>query len=207
MPRIMSLTTLLPADSGLRERSRLPGLSASGKAVGIGEVLTLLAMGMGSAALATFVRLRLGIPGHQIVYSIFPMALGFALVPRRRAGSVMGMGALIAALAFTAGGAAIGAGALTSLVVTGPFLDLALRVGGRGRRLYPAFLLAGTLSNLVAMFVRGSVKVLGIPGLTGTRPFASWAPEAVISYTLAGLIAGGLSAAAWFHVRGSRTTG
>jgi hypothetical protein len=207
MLNMMSLTALLPADSRLRERSRLPALAASGGAVGIGEVLTLLAMGTGAAALATFVRLRLGIPGHQIVYSIFPMALGFALVPRRRAGSVRGMGALIATLAFTAGGAAIGAGALTALVITGPFLDLALRAGGRGRGLYPAFLLAGTLSNLVAMLVRGSVKILGVPGLAGTRPFASWAPEAVVSYTLAGLVAGGLSAAAWFHVRGSRATG
>ena len=203
MANVISLTALLPPDSRLRERSRIPSLASPGEAVGLAEVLTLLVMGAGAAALATFVRLRLGIPGHQIVYSVFPMAMGFALVPRRRAGTVMGMGAVIAATAFTAGGAAIGAGALTALVVTGPLLDLALLAAGGGRRLYAAFLLAGTLSNIIAMIARGGMKVLGVPGLAGTRPFASWASEAVISYTVAGFIAGGISAVAWFHLRGT----
>jgi hypothetical protein len=200
-----SIAALLPPEHRLRERSRVPVLLTPGRAAGLAELITLLATGAGTAALATFVHFRLGIPGHQIVYSLFPMALGFALVPRRRAGTVMGTGAVAAVMVFRIGGAAIGPGSLTSLVLAGPLLDLALRLGGRGRRLYGAFVIAGVTTNLIALSVRGSAKALEMGAMAGSRPFDSWLAEAVLTYPLAGLLAGGLSAAAWFQLRAPRS--
>ena len=91
-----SLKLWLPPEPVLRTRSRVPAVAGSDATVLPIELLTLLGMGGAAAALATLVHFRLGIPGHQIVYAIFPMGLGLALVPRRRAGAVMGVCALAA---------------------------------------------------------------------------------------------------------------
>ena len=41
------------------------------------------------------VGLEPGIPGHAILRAVFPMVTGLALVPRRGAGTVMGLGAML----------------------------------------------------------------------------------------------------------------
>lgn len=192
---------VLPLDELLRGQSRLGSL-ASSRRVSVLEILTLIGLGAVAAALTAFVDLHLRIPGHHILFAVFPMALGFALVPRRRAGTLMGL----SALAFTGGFGLAGVhpggvGALTSLLATGPLLDLSLRWGRGGARLYGAFLVGGAASNALAFVVRGTVKVLTIQNTVG-RPFGGWWPQAISTYTIAGLLAGLISAGAWFHFRG-----
>lgn len=195
------MAAVLPLDESLRAQSRLAGLALRGRVRAL-EVLTLVGLGGMSAALTTFMDLHLRIPGHHILFAVFPMALGFALVPRRRAGTLMGL----SALAFTGGfgllGAhAGGAGALTSLLATGPLLDMSLRWGRRGARLYGAFIVGGAASNAFAFVVRGTFKALTVGGLGGGT-FGEWWPQAIGTYAVAGLLAGFISAGAWFHLRG-----
>src|SRR5690606_21832762 len=107
------------------------------------------------------IEMRLQIPGSAILKVVLPMAMGLALVPRHGAGCVMG-----AAAALTAGGLKWGgfggegfsAGAMTSLIATGPLLDLALHRVSGGWRLYAAFAAAGLASNFLAFIVRGATK-------------------------------------------------
>jgi len=66
---------------------------------------------------------------------------------------------------------------------------------------------AGALANVGALLVRGGAKYFGIGGLGGTRPFAAWLAVATWTYVVAGMLAGLVSAAAWFHVRSRGSTG
>jgi len=128
------------------------------------------------------------------------MSLGLALVPRPWAGSVMTAAAMLAALGLRAGGMARGgSGAWTSLCMTGPLLDLALRSARPGWRLYLGFSLAGLASNLVALAVRASTKALGCEH-AGSRQLPEWWPQAIGTYAPCGLVAGLLSALFWFHL-------
>lgn len=200
----MSTHILSPA-LGVREQSRLPPLTAAIDPVAAREWLALALLGTTATLATTFVNFRLGIPGHHIVFTVFPFALGLALVPRHGAGSVMGGAALVAALAVRLLGFRVaGVGALTSLLLTGPALDLALLWARRGPRLYAAFVLAGLLANVAALLVRALAKLAGGPGLAGGRPFAAWWPEALLTYVLAGIAAGWISAACWFHFQPKR---
>ena len=139
------------------------------------EPVALLLAGAAAGCLSCLVRLHLGIPGHAILRAMVPIALGLALVPRRGAGSLMGAGALTAALA--AGGGGIGA--TTSLLLLGPAIDVAL---SRGRHVYLALVLAGVASNLVAFAVRGN-----------------WTPLSAVTYPVCGALAGLVAAAALFR--------
>ncbi len=141
------------------------------------ELATLVALGAVSALLTTFVNFKLGIPGHHIIFAMFPLALGFALAPRPLAGSVMSGSALATIAGLGLAGAHVpGVGVLTGLLLIGPLLDLALRWRGAGPRLYGAFVAVGALANIGAFFGRGLAKYFGIGGLGGGRPFASWLP-------------------------------
>ncbi|HEU4642359.1 MAG TPA: hypothetical protein VFS44_07870 [Gemmatimonadaceae bacterium] len=193
---------ILSLDDELRATSRVPAL-AGGGAVRPAEVATLLLAGAVASLLTNLVRLRLGIPGSSIVFAVFPIALGFALVPRRGAGTVMAGGALATTLALWLAGVRLdGVGAQTSLLLTGPLLDVALRWGARGWRPYLAFLAAGAASNAMAFVVRGATKLAGVGGgVGGPRGFGLWWPRAVGSYAVAGLVAGLIGALAWFHFR------
>jgi len=200
----MNLMILAPARV-LDGVSRLPTLAGDHAAVRRLELVALLLTGAVAACMSTFIDLNLRIPGHHILYSIFPMAFGFALVPRGRAGTVMGASALATTALLGLAGARIpGPGALTSLALTGPFLDVALRWGKSGWRLYGAFVLAGAASNIAAFVVRGALKATGVPGLAGGRALGSWLPQAVWTYTLAGVLCGLISAATWFRLRERR---
>jgi hypothetical protein len=190
----------LPLVPHLTRSARLGPLARSDQ-VGHVEIAALVGLGITAALLTTLVDFRLRIPGHHIVYAMFPIALGFALVPRRLAGTVMSGAAVATVLALGIGGARTpGVGVLTGLALAGPLLDRALRWGGEGRRLYGAFVLAGALANAAAFIVRGLAKYAGVGGLAGARPFESWLSAAVWTYLIAGMAAGLLSAAAWFQL-------
>jgi hypothetical protein len=162
---------------------------------------TLFLLGAGvSAALATaFLDRKLGVPGHAIIRAVFPMAFGLAFAPRRMGGMIMGAGALGTALVIKTGGmATIGPGAMTSLVLTGPLMDVALWRASRGWRLYLAFASAGLAANSMALAVRAGAKLGGLGHLTG-RPLGAWLPLAVGTYPLCGVLAGLVSAMIWFR--------
>ncbi len=217
-------TVLLPLDVGLLRAGRVPSLSVAGvREVRVAELVVLLLTGAVAAALTNLVRFRLGIPGSSIVFAVFPMALGLALVPRRGAGSVMAAGALLTTGMLGAAGVRLdGLGAQTSLLATGPLLDLAVRWANRGWRLYLAVLIACGASNTLAFIVRATAKLHGVPGMGarhggggdggggglggggGRLPFDLWLPQAVWTYAAAGIVAGLVSAAFWFHYRERR---
>ncbi|HEX6534710.1 MAG TPA: hypothetical protein VF041_08930 [Gemmatimonadaceae bacterium] len=197
---------MLSLHEELRATSRLPVLAGArgGSAVRPLELATLLLAGVAASLLTNLVRLRLGIPGSSIVLTVFPIALGFALVPRRWAGSVMAGGALATSLALWLAGARLdGVGAQTSLLLTGPLLDVAFGWGGGagGWRLYAAFVAAGGASNAAAFLVRGAARLAGVGEHGGARSFALWWPRAIGSYAAAGIVAGLIGALAWFHFR------
>jgi hypothetical protein len=178
-------------------------------AAGRVQVAVLVCTGAGAALLSTFLDLHLGVPGSRIIYSIFPMALGFAVAPRRGAGSVMGIGAVATAGLLGLGGARLpGVGGLTSLFLVGPLLDIALRWGRSGWRLYGAFIAAGALANAAAFAMRAAGKLAGWRGAGGGlrsgRALAEWLPLSVWTYAVAGVVAGLVSAVAWFHLREPR---
>jgi hypothetical protein len=106
----------------------------------------------------------------------------------------MGVGAVGSALAVRLGGwSGLGLGALTSLSLLGPLLDVALWHVRQGWRLYLGFAVAALASNLLALVARGGAKLAGLEH-PGARGLAEWWPQAVATYTLCGLIAGLLSA-------------
>ena len=198
-------TALLTLDEQLRRWARIPSLVTAPevRVAGI-EITALLAAGGLASMLVNLVRLRLGIPGSSIVWAAFPIALGFALVPRRGAGLVMTGGAAAMNLALMLGGARLdGIGAQTSLLLTGPLLDLALRWSRGGWRLYAAFIVACAGSNALAFIARASARLMGMAGHGGGGggSLHPWLPVAVWTYAAAGVIAGLISAAAWFQLR------
>ncbi len=74
---------------GVLAASRMPSLTRAGHRVSAAEMLLLLLCGCAAASAVAYVKLGLRIPGHVIVLTALPMALGMALAPRRMAGSVM----------------------------------------------------------------------------------------------------------------------
>src|SRR5262249_44745800 len=137
---------------GLFASGRVPAVASPDRPASALEVALLVGLGAAAALATTLLDFSLRIPGHAILRSVFPMALGMALVPRRLAGTVMGASALATALVVGAArGGGPGAGALTSLCLTGPLLDLVLWGADRGWRLYLGFVLAGLGSNLVSL--------------------------------------------------------
>lgn len=197
---------------GLTSTTRL-GLIVSDKTTAtLRDWLILLTAGILAACASTFLDLNIRrIPGHSILRVVFPMAVGLALVPRRGAGTVMGGSALVTGVAFRLcgfKGDAIGLGALTSLVATGPMLDWTLRRSNGGWRQYVAFAVAGLASNLLALTVRGTAKAMGWEKL-GTRPLFEWLSQAALTYAVCGLVAGLLSGVVLFYGRrrGEESTG
>jgi hypothetical protein len=200
-------TTTLSIHAGLSGSSRLRPRALENEGLSAADVLLLLGAGVAAAAATALLHLRLGIPGHAIIRAVFPMSLGLALAPRRMGGMVMGAGALGSALVIGAGGrAAIGVGAMTSLVLIGPFLDLALWRAKRGWQLYLGFAVAGLAANLAALTVRGGTKLVGLD-YNLARPFAAWWFPAIVTYPLCGVLAGLLSAMVWFKLHARHRDG
>ncbi len=165
------------------------------------EVLMLLLCGAGAATATGFIRLGLRIPGNAIILAVIPMALGYALTPRRLAGLVMSAGAFGTATAFSiAGLTRYGTGAIISLSVTGLIMDLALARARSGWRLYLGMIFAGIGANMLALASRGASKLLGLDFGGGMRPFADWWSQAAVTYTLSGAVAGLIGALCCFRL-------
>jgi hypothetical protein len=162
------------------------------------EILLLICCGAVSATVIGFVRLGLRIPGHSIVLSLIPMALGLALAPRRFGGFLMSAGAFAAASVYSGAGLAqYGSGAFVSLCLLGPMMDLALTKVRSGWRLYLGMMLAGIGTNLMALGSKITSKLLGLD--PGTRLLGEWLPQAIVTYAISGVIAGLLGAICFFH--------
>src|SRR5262245_61952520 len=99
----MHSTAVLGTHDGLAAAGRLPALPAAGRAISVVELAVLFLAGAAAAFLSALVELKLRIPGHAILRVIVPFSLGLALVPRRMAGSVMGVSALLTAVALSLG--------------------------------------------------------------------------------------------------------
>ncbi len=191
---------VLRVHEALRVHGRLPALEHGVGRVTALEVGLLLLLGAGAVGLTALLDFNLRLPGHAIVRAVLPLGLGMALVPRRGAGIVMSAAALATAGLFRLGGLGPGPGALTSLCLTGPFLDLALAWAKRGWHVYLGFVLGGLGANLTALVVRGGLKAFAFetPGL---RPAAEWLAQSAITYPAFGILAGLVSAALWFQLR------
>ncbi len=149
--------------------TRIPPLTQAGGNVRAVEMATLVTLGFLAAVATQMLDFSLGIPGHAIIRSVLPFSLGIALVPRRRAGLVMGTTAVGTALAMEAtryGDA--GVGALTSLFLCGFLLDQAATRARRGWPLYVAVSLAGLATNLAAFAAR-AISKLSTAGLDSAR--------------------------------------
>jgi hypothetical protein len=190
---------------GLATSGRIPSLTRVRERISGGEFLLLLVCGGAAAAAVGFIRLGLRLPGHSIVLTMIPMVLGLALAPRRCAGFIMSAGAFSTAALFNfAGWAHYGTGAFVSLCLMGPMMDLALTKARRGWRLYSGIVLAGIVTNLLALTSRGTSKLLGLD-LASARPFVSWWSQAAVTYSLCGAVAGLIAALCFFHLRNQRS--
>lgn len=195
---------LLPVHRELMASSRVAAWTASGERTRLAELGVLIGAGATAALAVAYLELGLRIPGHAIVRAVLPMALGLSLAPRRWGGMVMGASAwATVSLLRLGGGPYPGIGALTSLCLLGPMLDLALWRIKSGWPVYLGFALAGCLANAVALLVRGAGKLSGFEGIT-KRLWADWATTAGWSYIACGIVAGLLSAAIWFRLRPNR---
>ncbi len=197
---------LLATHDGLIDASRLPVTARPGAPVRTRDVAVMVIMGAITATVASFVRLRLGIPGHAIILSVLPISAGLAVVPRHGTGTVISLTAfgtmtLFKALAWPVGG---GVGAVASMLAAGPAFDLVL-ARATGWRLHIGFLVAGIAANLIALVARGGLKLLSIQPLVG-RPFSEWFSYAIVTYPVSGAVAGLLCALVMFRVtRGRRS--
>jgi len=190
------LSTLLSVHGGLGGSGRFRSISRVGGQVTAAELATLFGLGACSAFLSAYMKLNLGIPGHNIIRVVFPMALGLALVPRRGAASAMGLSGLATGSFLTVVGAGhIGSGAITSLTLTGVLVDLALLGARRGWSIYYRLALAGLAANMVAFLVRAGTKSLG----GGQLIHPLWFSKASLTYPACGILAGLISAAVWFR--------
>lgn len=173
--------------------------------VSVADAAVLLACGATAALAVAYVKLGLRIPGHSIVLAALPMAFGLSMAPRRLAGTVMSAGALGTAWLTSLAGASFGSGATISLFLLGPMTDVALLRAGQSSWRYGAVVLAGLLTNVLALGSRAVPKVLGFDVADG-RPFDSWWTQAIVTYSLSGIVAGALGALAVFraHRRAER---
>lgn len=155
------------------------------------ELLFLISMGVLAAVLSTFLKTHLRIPGHSILKVVLPISFGFAAVPRRHSGSIMGFSALCCGLLFrwAIPGGGGGVGALTSLVLFGPVLDLSLRFVKRPISAWFLLAGAGLLTNAGAFLVRGGFKFLGRDD-AANKLLSDWVSFAMLSYAVCGMIAG-----------------
>ena len=185
---------------GLVGSGRLPSLARPRQRISALELLLLLTSGAAASTFVGMAKLGLGIPGHAIVLATLPLAFGLSLAPRQFAGSIMSAGALGTAWILRATGAAsYGSGALVSLCLLGPMMDIALRGVRSGWRVYAALVLSGVATNLLALASRAAPKLLGFD-IAGGRPFDSWWLQAMVTYPLSGVVAGLLGAFCWFHL-------
>jgi hypothetical protein len=190
---------------GLAAAGRIPSMTRTGERISAFEIALMLFFGAAAAASSGLLHPHgLRMPGNSIIFSLIPMALGLALAPRRHAGFIMGTGALGAAAVFNATGLAhYGSGAFISLCAVGPVMDLAVTKARNGWRLYSGLILAGIITNLLALCSRGVSKLMGFD-LLSMRPFGSWWAQAIVTYVLCGAVAGLIAAFCFFQFQKQR---
>ena len=195
---------LLAVDLPLRRATRLPTLTgATDSPITAAEMACLIGLGLVAGVAAVLPDGSPKIPGHAILRSILPCALGLALVPRRGAGTIIAASAWISVLGVVLlGRQMLGIGASVSLTITGPLLDLALfftpRRSNKTWPLHLAFVIAGAGANLLAFAARAASKGWGWD-LSG-KPLEFWAPAAIASYVACGVAAGLISGLLWFRI-------
>jgi len=195
---------VLSLHPALGSARRLRPVDCTDRTISAIELALLVVLGVGSAVASAAVRLGLGIPGHNILRVVLPLALGMALVPRRGSASIMNLsGVAGGGVIWLAGARGMGTGAMTSLGLTGFLMDLALIGARSGRSIYVRLALAGLASNGLAFLAKaGSKLYLGASG--GDRPLTTWLAEAAITYPVCGILAGLIGAAACFRFTSSR---
>lgn len=194
---------VLSLHDGLWSGSRLPLVVRDANAIRPVEYAVWITMGLAAACVSMMPDWRLGLPGHAIVRSVFPLAMGLALAPRCGAGCIMSGVGLAGALGLGSLRIAdthAGLGAMTSLALTGPLLDVALRNAQAGWGLYVRIMSAGVAANLIALGVKLGEKMI-VPGGKGKRSLGAWLTQAAWTYPLFGLLAGAVSAVVWFRWR------
>ena len=185
---------------GLATAGRIPSVARVREHVSAAEMLVLIFCGAAAASAISFIKLGIRIPGHAIVLAMVPLALGFALAPRRLSGFIMSGAALSTAAVFTAAGLAqYGTGSFVSLCLMGPITDLALSKARSGWRLYLGLIAAGVVTNFLALMSRTAGRLLGVD--PSWRPFGSWLSQAIVTYSLSGALAGLIGALCFFHLR------
>ena len=190
--------------NGLATAGRLPLIVRIQERISTSEMALLIFCGAAAAASSGFLRFGMRLPGSSLVLSLVPMALGLALAPRQNAGFIMGAGALGTASIFSLTGLAhYGSGAFISLCLIGPVMDFALRKARAGWRLYSGLILAGIVTNLLALASRSMSKLLGLD-TAHMRPFSGWWPQAIVTYALCGAVAGLIAALCFFQLRKQR---
>lgn len=194
-------------DPAARLRRLAPTTTAqAGSRASAAELALLIGIGAAAAMARSWLRLRMGVPGHSIVLVVPPLVLGLACVPRRKAGAVMGASALGTGLLLHGlglGGAA-GAGALASLFLTGMALEAALGIARTPRGIYLGCAAAGVAANLGAFAVRLLTKFMGLSGADVIQPASIWWLRAAWTYPLCGAVAGLGAAALLFRASAER---
>jgi hypothetical protein len=192
-------SSLLALHRGLRAQSRFRQLTA--ERLRVSDIVILVTAGVFAGAATTWLDFNLRIPGHAILRTVIPLAIGLAMVPRRGSGVVMSCSAALSVLFFRSMGASGGGtGALTSLLLAGPLLDFASHWAMRGWQIYLSFAVAGLTCNLAAYSVRWGTKAgLEGKGLGGGRALHEWQVPAALSYAVCGLLAGLIAAALCFR--------
>jgi hypothetical protein len=131
------------------------------------------------------------------------MVCGMALVPRKFAGSIMTVGAGVAAVVLSTTGLGNWQPApLVALFALGPAIDIAMTgPAASGWRLYLRFTLAGVLANSLAFAVRLATSWLQVDDL---RPhtLTHFGVGVFLSFAACGAVAGLLSAAVCFRSSG-----
>lgn len=186
---------------GLAAAGRIPSMTRVRERISASEMMLLIFCGFTAAVASGFVRFGFRLPGHSIVLSMVPMALGLALAPRKLSGFIMSASAFGTAAAFNLSGLVhYGSGAFISLCLIGPMMDLAVTKARSGWRLYLGLMFAGLGTNLLALASRSASKLLGFD-LASMRPFDTWWNQAILTYSLSGVAAGLIGALCFFHLR------
>lgn len=181
---------------------RLPTVGDARGSITVAEWIALGGCGILAGVSSVVLDFQLRLPGHAILRVVLPLMLGLSLVPRRGGGSLMSAAGALTALTFAAlGWTGRSPGAMTSLLLIGPALDVALRWSqSAGWRLYVWFAAAALTANAAAFAVRlGSAALLEF-GPHGRNIVNHW-PLAVVSYAVFGAAAGLISAAICFRLR------
>ena len=212
----------------LASRSRLANYAPSPGASAAAQLALLIALGALAAILTSIAASPIRLPGHAILRGTLPLICGLSLAPRRGAGTIMSLAAMVAfALMTIVDATRVPFAAVAGLALLGPLLDLVTtRATNLGWQLYIRFAAAGLAANLIAFAVRfatGSTATgvgraggghgagLGLGGGNGMgggrgaggqglrlAPEISWTAM-LVSFALFGAVAGLACGVIWFR--------